>query len=192
MWHIDSAVCFHIVCAIRQNTSRLACGNEASTKWIFGTALIYFSLRYWINHATELLVCLYLIRFWQCIVVAAKTFSNKLVAFLLQKLELSSKDEKMRIGALSIIRHLVNAAGSFHTLYCSWSECLWLVACVTLLFCWTEWYSVFSVLALLVGWQEGHLACNCSLASVVPKGYLCGPNLTWNSSGKTWLFKQKF
>jgi len=33
------------------------------------------------------------------------------VAFLLQKLEQSSKDEKMCIAALSIIRHLVNAAG---------------------------------------------------------------------------------
>lgn len=44
---------------------------------------------------------------------AAKTFSNKLVAFLLQKLEQSSRDEKMRIATLSIIRHLVNAAGTF-------------------------------------------------------------------------------
>jgi len=47
--------------------------------------------------------------------VAAKTFSNRLVAFLLQKLEQSAKDEKMRIAALSIIRHLVNAAGMFGT-----------------------------------------------------------------------------
>jgi len=44
--------------------------------------------------------------------VAAKAFSNKLVAFLLQKLEQSSKDEKVCIAALSIIRHLVNAAGA--------------------------------------------------------------------------------
>jgi len=44
--------------------------------------------------------------------VAAKAFSNKLVAFLLQKLEQSSKDEKMCIAALSIVRHLVNAAGN--------------------------------------------------------------------------------
>jgi len=43
--------------------------------------------------------------------IAAKAFSDKLVAFLLQKLEQSSKDERMRIAALSIIRHLVNAAG---------------------------------------------------------------------------------
>jgi len=47
--------------------------------------------------------------------VAAKAFSDKLVAFLLQKLEQSSKDERMRIAALSIIRHLVNAAGIIDT-----------------------------------------------------------------------------
>lgn len=63
------------------------------------------------------LVYLRLIGFWQCAFVVAKTFSNKLVAFLLQKLEQSSKDEKMRIAALSIIRHLVNAAGTFCTLH---------------------------------------------------------------------------
>jgi len=55
--------------------------------------------------------------FWQCDFVAAKTYSNKLVAFLLQKLEQSSKDEKMRIAALSIIRHLLNAAGISCTLH---------------------------------------------------------------------------
>jgi len=45
--------------------------------------------------------------------VSAKAFSNKLVAFLLQKLEQSAKDEKIRIATLSVIRHLVNAAGTF-------------------------------------------------------------------------------
>jgi len=53
----------------------------------------------------------------QCACVSAKTFSHKLVAFLLQKLEQSSRDEKVRIAALSIVRHLVNAAGTFRKLF---------------------------------------------------------------------------
>jgi len=59
--------------------------------------------------------------------VAAKTFSNKLVAFLLQKLEQSAKDERMRIAALSIIRHLVNAAGMVGTL---WLISLYMFCCM--------------------------------------------------------------
>jgi len=61
--------------------------------------------------------------------VAAKTFSNRLVAFLLQKLEQSAKDEKMRIAALSIIRHLVNAAGMFGS--------VWLIS--VYMFCYMIW-----------------------------------------------------
>jgi len=59
--------------------------------------------------------------------VAAKTFSNKLVAFLLQKLEQSAKDERMRIATLSIIRHLVNAAGMVGTL---WLISLYMFCCM--------------------------------------------------------------
>jgi hypothetical protein len=40
----------------------------------------------------------------------AKQFSNRLISFVLQKLELVN-NEKVRIAALSIVRHLVNVSG---------------------------------------------------------------------------------
>ncbi|XP_074645058.1 maestro heat-like repeat-containing protein family member 1 [Tubulanus polymorphus] len=44
----------------------------------------------------------------RCFAVLTRSFSDRLVGFLLQKLE--NNNEKIRVGALSIFRHIVNAA----------------------------------------------------------------------------------
>ena len=50
-------------------------------------------------------------------VSVAKQFSSRVIPFVLQRLEVVN-NEKVRIAALSIVRHLVNAAGmSFNILY---------------------------------------------------------------------------
>lgn len=46
----------------------------------------------------------------RCFTVISRSFSSKLMAILLQKLE--SNNEKTRIGILSILKHLINAGGS--------------------------------------------------------------------------------
>lgn len=40
----------------------------------------------------------------------AQTFTDRVVAFLLNKLE--SNNEKVRVGTLAIMRHLINSSGN--------------------------------------------------------------------------------
>lgn len=47
----------------------------------------------------------------RCFSVLTPTFSDRVIAFLLQKLEMSN--EKTRIASLAIIKHLVNSSGSY-------------------------------------------------------------------------------
>jgi len=47
----------------------------------------------------------------RCFSVLTPTFSDRVIAFLLQKLEMNN--EKTRIASLAIIKHLINSSGSY-------------------------------------------------------------------------------
>ena len=47
--------------------------------------------------------------YYPFVFLPAPTFSDRVIAFLLQKLEASN--EKTRIASLSIIKHLINSSG---------------------------------------------------------------------------------